>query len=71
MSLCPECREELAEVDTTDGLFSDFAAFVAKHPGLRFGQALTVFLDCSKLYREDEDGELTDLFYQAAKGSKK
>ncbi len=59
------------QVDTTDGLFSDFTAYVAAHPGLRFYQVLTIFSGYKKLYGEDKDGELTDLFYQKSrKGSR-
>jgi len=42
---CPTCGighlpSELRAVNTTDGLFADFAAYVAANPGLRLWQAL-------------------------------
>jgi hypothetical protein len=66
--VCPDCGEVLREVDTTDGLFSDFTAYVAAHPGLRLWQALRNWTGYSKIYGEAEDGELEDTFYLKSKG---
>lgn len=42
-------KNQPREIDTTDGLFSDFTAYVADHPGLRFGQAVTNFTGFRKV----------------------
>lgn len=66
----PQSRpSELAPVDTTDYRFSDVAAIVAAHPGLRAYQALQAWSGYSKLYGEGPDGELDDTFYKMTKGS--
>ena len=65
---CPDCGEELREVNTTDGLFSDFAAYVAAHPGLRLHQAYRNWSGYSKIYGETKDGDLDDLFHKTTKG---
>ncbi len=63
-------RSDLKRVDTTDGLFSDFTAYVAGHPGLRLWQALRNWSGYSKIYGEMKDGDLDDTFYKKTKGPK-
>ena len=63
-------KSQPREIDTTDGLFSDFTAYVAAHPELRFYQALTNWSGYKKILGEDEGEDRYDLFYETTKGPK-
>lgn len=72
--VCPECQAQAdhsREIDTTDELFSDFAAYVAVHPELRFYQALTNWSGYKKILGEDDREDRYDLFHETTKGPKK
>ncbi len=64
-------KNRLREIDTTDGLFSQFAAYVVKHPELRFYQALTNWSGCKKILGEDDGEDQYDLFHETTKGPSK
>ncbi len=76
--VCPECQakaDQPREIDTTDGLFSEFVAYVAAHPKLRFWQAVRNFSGYNFIFgstaRSATDySQLKDTFNLKTKGPK-
>ncbi len=76
--VCPECQakaDQPREIDTTDGLFSEFAAYVAAHPEQRFFQALRNFSGYNFIFgsmaKSAKDySQLEDTFNLKTKGLK-
>jgi len=69
-------KNEPREIDTTDGLFSEFVAYVAAHPEQRFFQAVRnwsgynfIFGSMAKSF--DDYSQLEDTFNLKTKGPKK
>lgn len=67
---------DLKSVDTSDGLFSQFAAYVTKYPDQRFFQAIRNFsgynfIFGSKAKDADDYSQLEDTFNLKTKGPKK
>jgi len=75
----PECQakaNQSREIDTTDGLFSEFAAYVAVRPEQRFFQAVRNwsgynFIFGSTAKDADDYSQLEDTFNLKTKGSKR
>jgi len=64
------------EVDTSDGLFADFTAYVARNPKLRFFQAIRNFSGYNFIFGSmskdaDDYSQLEDTFNLKMKGPKK
>lgn len=67
---------DLKNVDTSDGLFSQFASYVTKHPDQRFFQAIRNFSDYNFIFGSmakdaDDYSKLEDTFNLTRKGPKK
>jgi hypothetical protein len=68
---CPECggaghvpdgkaeEAKAASVNTKDGLFADFAAYVAEHPALRFWQALVAWSGYNHIFGTSTETDIT------------
>jgi len=77
--VCPECQakaDQEREIETTDGLFTEFAAYVAVHPEQRFFQAIRNFSGYNFIFGSmskdaDDYSELEDTFNIKMKGPKK
>jgi hypothetical protein len=69
-------KDESREIDTTDGLFSEFVAYVAAHPKLRFWQAVRNFSGYNFILGStakdaDNYSPLEDTFGLQSKGPRK
>ncbi len=69
-------KNRLREIDTTDGLFADLTAYVARNPELRFWQSVRNWSGYSTIYGVDgvkpiNLDTLEDTFYLKTKGPKK
>lgn len=69
-------KNQPREIDTTDGVFSEFAAYVAAHPEQRFFQAIRNFSGFNFIFgsidtESDNYSQLVDTFNLRVKGPKK